>query len=262
MLGSRQRLRSRDDFTATLRRGRRAGRGALVVYLLAPASSPDSVPSGRPASARAGFVVPRTVGTAVERNRVRRRLQHLIRPHLDRLPPGSDLVVRALPGAAGYPHDRLKADLDAAIAAASSRRPRPEGRRRSTEVSPAKPDASDRSAGETGLRQVAAVATRLAVRVLLAPIAAYRRWISPALPPRCRFYPTCSEYAVTAITTWGPVRGLYLAIRRILRCHPWHPGGFDPVPPAPPRTRRESPRGSFSRSIPPDLTGAVTEWVG
>ena len=74
----------------------------------------------------------------------------------------------------------------------------------------------------------------LGAKVLLWPIVAYRRWISPALPPRCRFYPSCSEYAVTAITTHGPVRGLGLAVWRLLRCQPFHPGGIDHVPP--PRT--------------------------
>ena len=67
--------------------------------------------------------------------------------------------------------------------------------------------------------------------VLIAPIRWYQRWISPALPPTCRFYPSCSAYAVRALETHGPVIGLYLAIRRLLRCHPWTPGGIDQVPP-------------------------------
>lgn len=73
----------------------------------------------------------------------------------------------------------------------------------------------------------------LAARVLLAPVRGYRKWISPVLPPSCRFYPSCSAYAVEAITTHGALRGLWLAVRRLLRCGPWHPGGLDPVPPAP-----------------------------
>ena len=58
----------------------------------------------------------------------------------------------------------------------------------------------------------------------------YKLLISPLLPPACRFYPTCSVYAVEAIERFGVLRGSYLAIKRLLRCHPWHPGGFDPVP--------------------------------
>lgn len=58
----------------------------------------------------------------------------------------------------------------------------------------------------------------------------YKIAISPLLPPACRFYPTCSEYALEAITRYGVLRGSWLALRRLLRCHPFHTGGFDPVP--------------------------------
>jgi len=58
----------------------------------------------------------------------------------------------------------------------------------------------------------------------------YQLLISPLLPPSCRFVPTCSAYAFEAITKYGPFKGVYLATRRVLRCHPFHPGGFDPVP--------------------------------
>lgn len=73
------------------------------------------------------------------------------------------------------------------------------------------------------------------MRVLLkAVILFYRRFISPLKPPACRFYPSCSQYALEAIEVHGPLRGSYLALRRILRCHPFHPGGIDPVPPKKP----------------------------
>ena len=69
-------------------------------------------------------------------------------------------------------------------------------------------------------------------RVLLGLIAGYRYFLSPLLGPSCRFYPTCSAYATEAVERHGSLRGSWLALKRISRCHPWHPGGFDPVPPA------------------------------
>ena len=70
----------------------------------------------------------------------------------------------------------------------------------------------------------------LLARMLTVPIVAYRRYVSPALPARCRFYPSCSAYAQEALARHGAWRGTGLAIWRLLRCHPFHPGGYDPVP--------------------------------
>lgn len=67
-------------------------------------------------------------------------------------------------------------------------------------------------------------------RLLLVLIKAYRYCISPLLGPSCRFLPTCSDYAVQAIDKHGAGFGSWLALKRIARCHPWHPGGYDPVP--------------------------------
>ena len=59
----------------------------------------------------------------------------------------------------------------------------------------------------------------------------YRKGISPLFPPVCRYYPTCSQYMIDAIQRYGVFRGVGLGLRRLLRCHPFHPGGYDPVPP-------------------------------
>jgi len=67
-------------------------------------------------------------------------------------------------------------------------------------------------------------------RVLIAAVAAYRYALSPMLGRSCRFHPSCSEYAQEALERHGALRGLWLALRRLGRCHPWHPGGYDPVP--------------------------------
>lgn len=79
-------------------------------------------------------------------------------------------------------------------------------------------------------------------RLLLGLLRAYQVVVSPLLGPRCRFYPSCSAYAVQAIRSHGALRGVGLAAWRLLRCHPWHPGGLDPVPPptGPTRSRQES----------------------
>jgi putative membrane protein insertion efficiency factor len=66
--------------------------------------------------------------------------------------------------------------------------------------------------------------------LLLALVKFYRSFISPLLPPSCRYVPTCSEYALTAIEKYGAAKGGWLAVKRICRCHPWHEGGYDPVP--------------------------------
>jgi len=67
-------------------------------------------------------------------------------------------------------------------------------------------------------------------RALAALIRAYQRLVSPALPSSCRFHPSCSQYALEAVTRHGALWGSWLAARRLARCHPFHPGGFDPVP--------------------------------
>ena len=66
--------------------------------------------------------------------------------------------------------------------------------------------------------------------LLLGLIRFYQRAISPYFPPCCRYTPTCSQYALEAVKKYGPFKGGYLALRRILRCNPFHPGGYDPVP--------------------------------
>ena len=68
-------------------------------------------------------------------------------------------------------------------------------------------------------------------KLLVAPIRLYQRFVSPLLPQRCKYYPTCSQYAVEAIRVHGPLRGLLMAGWRLLRCNPFSNGGLDPVPP-------------------------------
>lgn len=69
-------------------------------------------------------------------------------------------------------------------------------------------------------------------RLLVWLLRGYQLLVSPMLGPSCRFYPTCSSYAIEAIQVHGAARGSWLTVRRVCRCHPWNPGGVDPVPPA------------------------------
>lgn len=71
---------------------------------------------------------------------------------------------------------------------------------------------------------------KLLTKILLLPVYFYKYSISPLLPPACRYTPTCSEYAIQALKKYGPFKGLWLAVKRIARCHPWGGSGYDPVP--------------------------------
>ncbi|WP_079086661.1 ribonuclease P protein component [Streptomyces silvensis] len=114
MLPTEHRLRRREDFATAVRRGRRVGRPLLVVHLRSGATDPH-VPGESLPPPRAGFVVSKAVGGAVVRNKVKRRLRHLMSDRAAQLPPGSLVVVRALPGAGDADHAQLARDLDAAL---------------------------------------------------------------------------------------------------------------------------------------------------
>ncbi|HMH92591.1 MAG TPA: membrane protein insertion efficiency factor YidD [Streptosporangiaceae bacterium] len=92
------------------------------------------------------------------------------------------------------------------------------------------------------------------VRVLVLLLTGYRRLISPLLPPSCRFYPSCSAYALEAVQVHGALRGSWLTARRLSRCHPFHAGGLDPVPPARP-ARRRAADSEFSEQSARELAG-------
>lgn len=116
MLPARNRMRASDQFAETVRRGSRSGARRLVVHLRLAEHSASTDQDG--AAVLVGFVVPKTVGTAVRRNLVRRRLRSLMRERATGLPPGTKVVVRALPVAAEAGYDTLSTDLDAALAGA------------------------------------------------------------------------------------------------------------------------------------------------
>lgn len=86
--------------------------------------------------------------------------------------------------------------------------------------------------------------------LFLGVIRLYQVTISPLLGPVCRFYPSCSHYAYGAIATHGALKGTYLAVRRLLRCHPWSRGGLDPVPPRKSKTTGGASRRARTRDTP------------
>ena len=93
------------------------------------------------------------------------------------------------------------------------------------------------------------------VWVLVMLLTAYRRLVSPLLPPSCRFYPSCSAYALEAVQVHGALRGSWLAVRRLSRCHPFHAGGLDPVPPARPPRSASGAGPEFSEQSARELAG-------
>jgi ribonuclease P protein component len=125
MLPAGHRMRRREEFAAAVRRGERAARGAVVVHVMFRESShterPDPCVTEHPHLSRTGFVVSKAVGNAVVRNGVKRRLRHLMRERLDRIPEGALVVVRALPAAATAPAASLGVDLDGALERALGR---------------------------------------------------------------------------------------------------------------------------------------------
>jgi ribonuclease P protein component len=112
-------MRSGDDFRRTIRGGSKGVQATLVTHVLAGSGATEA---GGPVSV--GFVVSKAVGSAVQRNRVKRRLRHLMRDRLDRLPPGAHVVVRALPAAGGADSTTLGSHLDAALQAKKRTRSR------------------------------------------------------------------------------------------------------------------------------------------
>ncbi len=176
-----------------------------MLYAFPSASREGETHDESERAVRLGVSVGRRVGGAIERNRVKRLLREAFWALDEQLPAGQDFVIVARAGSAeaaeqsglGGVRDELAELLDA-----SQRRPRT--------------GAADAMAG-------------VASRVITAPIRLYQRAISPALPRRCKYEPTCSAYAAQSIRELGPIRGLVVAVWRVLRCNPFSHGGYDPV---------------------------------
>lgn len=256
MLPSRYRLHTRSEISETIRRGQRARRGAIVVHV--------RVGSGTDEPARAAFAVSKSVGDSVTRHRVVRRLRGLMPPLLDRLPGGSDVVVRAMPEAATVSSAQLGEDLTRALERVTplgepADRPSIDrtwgGKRRvatlsapsSTDGAQDPPESANEPGPTEGFRRVLSWIGWPIRSLLLGVIWVYRHTISPILPPTCRYHPSCSAYAFGALQVHGAAKGTVLATWRLLRCNPFTPGGLDPVP----------AKGAWRPDIHPDGTPRV-----
>lgn len=243
MLPSRYRLHSRSEISRTIRHGRRARRGVLVVHV--------QVGDGGAHPARAAFAVSKAVGDSVTRHRVVRRLRGLMPPLLERLPGGTEVVVRAMPEAATASHAQLLDDLERALERvtpltapweSSAGREEVVSDAVLTEVMP------EPEVPRTGIHLLAYWIGWPIRSLLLGLIWVYRHTISPILPPTCRYHPSCSAYGFGALQVHGAAKGTVLTVWRVLRCNPFTPGGLDPVP----------PRGAWRPDIHPDGTPRVT----
>lgn len=186
---------------------------------------------------RAAFVVPKKQAKkATQRNLIRRRLRERYRLHPSRELPtlqGYDLIFMATPQTAAAPVAALDAALEEVMRRAGKTphdgERKPERRKRAEHASnqpePAPVAQSQQVADNPDQPRPA-----LPVAVALELIRFYQRFISPGLPPSCRFEPSCSRYTYASIERFGVLRGCFLGATRICKCHPWHQGGYDPVP--------------------------------
>ena len=200
------RLSRSADFDRVFRHGRSHAGRELVLYVF---------PRGESEPPRLGLSVSRKVGGAVQRNKVKRLLREAFSLEGQRLPAGTDAVVVARHEANALAEREGLAGIRRVLSELVDRVADPE-------AATAHAGESDASASRESFMK--------AVRWLaVLPIRAYQRVLSPMLGNRCRYYPSCSEYAAQAIGRFGILRGLVLAGWRLLRCNPWSDGGFDPV---------------------------------
>lgn len=202
---------------------------------------------------RLGVTVTKKIGPAVTRNLVKRIVREFFRLQNRAWPQGFDYLFIAGPEAGNRQRWELWADLAKVgqkISALPLTAAAPQGEAQSGGTQPEQSgervlsseglstsgvevpvEVFDQTAGLGRAEMVWASLTAVPAQLALGFIFFYQKFISPSLPPACRFWPTCSSYAASAIKIHGFWRGSCLAAWRILKCHPFHPGGYDPVPP-------------------------------
>lgn len=237
MLPASHRLHRSEDITRTIREGRKHGSRHVVVHV----RQASGVKAG---PARSAFAVSKAVGNSVVRHRLTRQLRSIILPLLQHLPPGTDVVVRALPVAATAQYRQLRLDVGKCLRGYLQDGVCVEDQRHAP-AAPHNfvPEVKAQTAKKGGPRRSLFFILGTPLRLLLLGLVmAYRTVISPILPPTCRFHPSCSAYALESLQAHGAAKGSVLALWRLMRCHPWNAGGVDPVP----------ERGRWRADIHPD----------
>jgi putative membrane protein insertion efficiency factor/ribonuclease P protein component len=187
-----------------------AGRGSASEALVKPAG-------------RVAYIAGKKLGTAPLRNRAKRRLREAA--VLQGAPwSGYDVVLVARKGAVEKDFTAVRADI--ARFANKLNQNTPNNQKQTKVAQPQLPALQKKSV----FGQILGFIHNIPKNIALGCITIYRHAISPIFPPSCRYIPTCSEYAFEAFRRYGFVRGFGMAVRRVGRCHPWHEGGYDPVP--------------------------------
>jgi ribonuclease P protein component len=237
------RLRTRSEFLRVAGARRKYVRPGLILQVLRRPATGRHGGDGEP-TPRVGLTASRKVGTAVDRNRARRRLRAVVREVMaDHAMPGHDYVIIARRGTLTRAYPALVRDPIRPLSGTSRPRSR-RWTRSATDREPRLNPISRHPRQERAESMRRAAFSSLPATLLGRLVRGYQILVSPLTPLSCRYLPTCSQYACQALARHGAVQGGRLALRRLLRCHPWGGAGYDPVPePGPERGAGERARG-------------------